>query len=36
MSLDGEVEFTVIATGVSLVIGCQYFHMRFPRKKCAL
>jgi len=36
MLFDGAAQFTVIATGVCLVIGCQYFHMRLPAKKCAL
>lgn len=32
MFLDGAAQFTVIATGVCLVIDCQYFHMRLPAK----
>lgn len=36
MLLDGVTQFTVIATGVCLMIGGQYFHMTLPTKKCAL
>lgn len=36
MLLDRAAQFTVIATGVCLMIGGQYFHMRLPTKKCAL
>lgn len=34
--LDGAAQFTVTATGVCLVIGCQHFHMKLSAKKCAL
>lgn len=36
MLLDGAAQFTVIATGVCLAIGCHCFHMRLPAKTCSL